>query len=49
MELEEAENSITDMGKQMRDMKSKFRGAFGLSFEKWNGSAEAAMSAFENL
>ena len=41
-ELEEAEQTIMEQERTIRQMRSKFKFAFDLHFEKWNGKPEAA-------
>ena len=44
-QLNEAKSTIVDVDKTIRGMRSKFHAAFDLSFDKWNGTPDAANAA----
>ena len=45
VEMGDMEATIVDQDRTIRGMKSKFQAAFGLPFDKWNGTPEALQAA----
>ena len=45
VEMSDMEATIVEQDRTIRGMKSKFKAAFGLPFDKWNGTPEALHAA----
>lgn len=48
-ERKDLEDTVMDRDRVIRGMRSKFMAAFGLPFEKWNGTPEALQAVLGNI
>ena len=49
VEMGDMESTIVEQDRTIRGMKSKFKAAFGLAFDKWNGTPEALHAAIGSV